>query len=76
MIFRFQPLNLSLPCDLPGFKLCFFKPVELCPLHVVKQEREMLQRDLQAKLAEHRRMSAQNEEWSKAGRCTLTPPDP
>jgi hypothetical protein len=43
---------------------------------VVKQEREMLQRDLQAKLAEHRRMSAQNEEWSKAGRCTLTPPDP
>ena len=34
-------------------------------LDVVKQERDMLQRDLQAKLAEHRRMTTQNEEWSK-----------
>ena len=34
-------------------------------LDVVKQERDVLQRDLNAKLAEHRRMTAQNEEYAK-----------
>ena len=34
-------------------------------LDVVKQERDMLQRDLQSKLAEHRRISTQCEEYAK-----------
>ena len=34
-------------------------------LDVVKQERDMLQRDLQSRLAESRRLTTQNEEWAK-----------
>ena len=39
-------------------------------LDVVKKEREVLQRDAQSQLAEHRRMSAQTEDWSKDLRAT------
>ena len=34
-------------------------------LEVVKQERDMLQRDLQSRLAEMRRVTQQNEEWGR-----------
>jgi hypothetical protein len=34
-------------------------------LDVVKQERDMLQRDLQSRLAESRRLTTQNEDWAK-----------
>ena len=46
-------------------------------LEVVKQERDMLQRDLQSRLAEMRRVTQQNEEWGrdvKALRARISSP--